>query len=208
MPIPSLPSGYDETKHLGTGRADCHLTVGFDRDRDRVLRFLVILHYRQDADTARWDEIARMDHNEIDPSGHDVYREGLHVDISRRTKSTVHLGLSHSPLPVNRGATIRLCVNYFTRHAGYFVDVFEEDRPPGSPPPWPDGGGDELSPTLITTKPVDTDMSQEEPAEDILTVDELTEELADATGTTAEEIERQAESVDIAPPEEATVLDE
>jgi len=43
-------------------------------------------------------------------------------------------------------------------------------------------------------------MNREEPADEILSVDELTDELADATGTTPEEIERGAEDVDMAPP--------
>jgi len=51
-------------------------------------------------------------------------------------------------------------------------------------------------------------MSQEPPAEDALTLEELSEELADATGTTAEEIERGAEELEIAPPSEADVVDE
>jgi len=52
-------------------------------------------------------------------------------------------------------------------------------------------------------------MNREEPADEILSVDELTDELADAaTGTTPEEIERGAEDVDMAPPVEATVVDE
>jgi len=59
----------------------------------------------------------------------------------------------------------------------------------------------------MTPNPVDTDMSQEDP-EEILTVDELTDVLADATGATPEEIERGAEELEIAPPYEATVIDE
>lgn len=51
-------------------------------------------------------------------------------------------------------------------------------------------------------------MSQESAAEDALTLEELSEELADATETTTEEIERGAEELEIAPPGEATVVDE
>lgn len=28
MPVPSLPSEYDETRHVQAGRADCHITSG------------------------------------------------------------------------------------------------------------------------------------------------------------------------------------
>ncbi|SNR67411.1 hypothetical protein SAMN06266787_10977 [Halorubrum ezzemoulense] len=50
-------------------------------------------------------------------------------------------------------------------------------------------------------------MSYDTP-EDAITLEELSEVLADATGTTGEEIEREAEELEIAPPSEATVVDE
>ena len=112
MPIPSLPSGYDVAKHVDVGRPDCHLTVGFDREQGRIPRFLILLHYQTDTDPVRWGELARMDHNETAALGHNVYREGLHVDISRRSGRTVHIDVPHAPLPSNRGAVIRACVDY------------------------------------------------------------------------------------------------
>jgi len=209
MAVPSLPSGFDVAKHVDAGRPDCHLTVGFDRVLGRIPRFLVQIRYQADTDPVRWAELARMDHNDTAPLGHNVYQEGLHVDISRRHGCTAHLDVPHAPLPAERGRTIRRCVDYFRQYAGYFIDVFEGDRSPGQPPTWSDGG--EAPPTLMPPNTVYRDMSQEEePAEDILTVDELTEELADATGSTPEEIERGAEEIEIAPPweAEATVVDE
>ncbi|MDB2242709.1 hypothetical protein [Halorubrum ezzemoulense] len=51
-------------------------------------------------------------------------------------------------------------------------------------------------------------MSREAPADsDMVSDEELTELLADAEGTTSEEIERGATEFNIAPPEEATVVD-
>ena len=51
-------------------------------------------------------------------------------------------------------------------------------------------------------------MSREAPTDaDMVSDEELTELLADAEGTTPEEIERGAAELDIAPPEEATVVD-
>jgi len=89
-------------------------------------------------------------------------------------------------------------------------NFFEGDRSATNPPKWPDGG--ELPYTLITTKPVVSDMSQEQPREDaseeVISMDELTGVLADATGETPEEIERGAEEIEFLPPEEATVLNE
>ena len=51
-------------------------------------------------------------------------------------------------------------------------------------------------------------MSRDSPTDDVLSLEELSEALAEATGTTAEEIEQGAKEIDIAPPEEATVVDE
>lgn len=51
-------------------------------------------------------------------------------------------------------------------------------------------------------------MDYEPPVDDALTLEELSEVLAEATDTTPEEIERGADELWIAPPEEATVVDE
>jgi len=206
MSAPSLPTGYDVSKHVPAGRRDCLLTVGFDQHQQHIPRFLVQLHYRVATDPIEWTAIARMDHNETSALGHDVYHEGLHVDVARRSQPTVHLQLAHAPLPVSRGAVIRGCANYLKREAEYFVDIFEERRSPGRPPSWSDGG--EPTPTFIRSRRVEGNMSREAPADaDMVSDEELTELLADAEGTTPEEIERGAAELDIAPPEEATVVD-
>ncbi|MBP1923407.1 hypothetical protein J2751_002449 [Halorubrum alkaliphilum] len=46
MSAPSLPTGYDVSKHVPAGRRDCLLTVGFDQHQQHISRFLVQLHYR------------------------------------------------------------------------------------------------------------------------------------------------------------------
>ena len=50
-------------------------------------------------------------------------------------------------------------------------------------------------------------MSREPPDADMISDEELTELLADAKGMTPEEIERGAAELEIAPPEEATIVD-
>jgi len=203
---PSLPVGFDVTKHVRAGRSDRHVTVGFDREGTRIPRFLIQLHYQIGGDPVQWTAIARMDHNDTTSDGHDVYQEGLHVDIHRREGKTAHLQLRHPPLAPNRGSVIRRSAEYLIREGSYFVDVYEGRITPDDPPRWSDGG--DLSPTFMPLDRVEDDMSQESPVEDALTLEELSEVLADATGTTAEEIEREAEELEIAPPSEATVVDE
>ena len=46
------------------------------------------------------------------------------------------------------------------------------------------------------------------PEDDIVSLEELTELLAEATGTTPEEIRRGAEELEIAPPWEAEIVEE
>lgn len=207
MAIPSLPAGYDIAYRVDAGHDDCQITIGFDKNNElrRIPRFLVQLQYQLADDTSQWQEIARIDHNETSVQGHDVYDQGLHVDVSRKDAAGVHLSLEHGSLDDHRGAVIRQAQKYLKKHASYFIDVFEGNRSPESPPPWGDGG--ELPPTLITPNNVTTDMSQEEPAEKVLSGEELSDKLAEATGTTVEEIERKAKNIDIAPPEEATVVE-
>lgn len=206
MSAPSLPAGYDETRPVQAGRPDCHITIGFDQQRQHIPRFIVQLHYQTATNPVDWTDIARMDHNETSITGHDVYNEGLHVDIARESKATVHLQVPHSPLPRSRGTVIRRCAEYLAGEASYFIDVYEERRPPGSPPGMPDGG--EATRELINENLLSGGMSQESPVEDALSLEELSEVLAAAEGTTADEIERGAAEIEIAPPSEATVIDE
>jgi hypothetical protein len=206
MTYPPRPTGYDVAHHLSGGRSDCHITIGFDQKQGGIPRFLVLLHYQTSTAPVNYTEIARMDHNEAPNQGHDVYQEGLHVDIARRTKRTVHLQIRHGPLPSNRGVVVRACVEYLRNEAEYFIAVYEERRSPGSPPQWsPDGG--EPTHTLINVDPIATDMNRKAPPEDeALSPEELSEALAEATDSTPEEIERGAEEFEIAPPEEAEVV--
>lgn len=138
---------------------------------------------------------------------HDVYNEGLHVDIARQAKPTVHLMLTHSLLPASRGEVIRRYADYFKREAEYFIDVYEECQPPRRPPSWSDGG--EPSPRFMPSQRVQKPMSHEVDADaDIISDEELTKLLAEAEGRTPKAIERGADEIEIALPEEATVVDE
>jgi len=207
MTVPSLPEGYENQKRVHAARADCHITVGFDTERRYVPRFLVQLHYRTTTDAADWREIARMDHNETSAQGHDVYREGLHVDVHRQTDKTVHLSVPHDPLPGNRGIVIRRCGEYLRNESSYFIAVYEEDQDPGRPPHWSTDGG-ERAHRLISPNTVGNGMSQEPSGEDTLTFEELSEVLAEATDATPEEIERGAEELEIGRPWEGTVVEQ
>lgn len=203
---PPVPQGYDVAKAVRATHSHCRLTVGFDRTRDRIPRFLVVLHYVVRSDPQRWSWIARFDHNETSAFGHDLYAEGLHVDVVTRSGERATLHPMHGPLPRNRGTVVRKCVEYFDEAAGYFVDVFEGDVSPGDPPGWPDGG--EPSPTLIPENPLLSDMCGDRNWGEPISVEELTTLLAEATGTDPQELDREAADFEIGPPEEADVVTE
>lgn len=208
MTAPSLPSGYDETRHIQVSRPDCHITVGFDQIERSIPRFLIQLHYQTATNPVQWTAIARMDHNKTAATGHDVYKEGLHVDVKRRAHSTVHLPIQHAPLPSNRGIVIRRGAEYLADEARYFIDVYEGRLVPGTPPHWTDGG--KLQRNLITRTPLRESMSREQGNTDAdnpsdseleaLTLEELSADLAEATETSADVIEVGAEELSLGRP--------
>ena len=206
MNLPTLPTGSDVSKRLRAGRSDCQLTVGFEPASGPHPRFLIQLHYRPEKNSTAWRAIARIDHNETAATGHDVYQEGLHVDIDRRTSPGVHLDIIHTGLSASRGTVIRAAVVYLRQYTDYFVDVYEERRAPGAPPRWSDGG--EPTREFICANRVRTNMRRESPADGFATAEELSEELAEAEGTTSETIEGEAEKMNLSPRWEADVLEE
>lgn len=209
MRVPSLPDGFDLAKHVLAGRSDCHITVGFDLKQAHISRFLVQLHYQVQPENqpVQWTTIARMDHNEAKAPGHDVHREGLHIDIARQSKPTVHVQVPYEAMPRNTGTVLRGCVDYFRHNLDYFVEVYEERRTPGIPPWWSLDGGDS-TPTFISPARLSSDMSREIDDEAVLTVDELTALLAEVTDSTPEQIDRGAAEFNISPPWQGEFADE
>jgi len=204
------PSNYDISKTVSAKRNDCRVTVGFDQQQTHIPRFLVQLHYINPPDTRQWTVLARFDHNETSAEGHDIYHEGLHIDVRNPDGSMTKVHPRHGGLHQNRGAVIRACVDYLADEAQYFIDVFNGDISPGTPRKWPDGGTSSernvinLEPRRSSRANMATDSETDDP----LPHDELSEVLAEATGTTPAEIEDGAEAIEIEPPENAEVVSE
>lgn len=138
VPVAPLPSGYDESRRVAKGRGDCQVTFGFDRDGTDIPRFLVQLSYATSMyPTWDWIDIARFDHNETAPTGHDIYSEGIHIDVRTPSRRYVTLRPSHDPIPPDKGIVIRWCIDYFEAHSQYFIDVFEGQTTPTNAPGWP-----------------------------------------------------------------------
>lgn len=56
------------------------LRTAFSTERGRVTRFMIQLEYWLNGD---WREVARYDHDEAAPGGHDVTEDGVHRDVYR-----------------------------------------------------------------------------------------------------------------------------
>lgn len=56
-----------------------------------------------------WKEVARFDHQPDSPGGHDVYEEGLHVDLYQMDGTKRKIYPKHSELPDNVGKVLHYC---------------------------------------------------------------------------------------------------
>lgn len=134
--VPS-PSGYDTHYSVETPRRDALLSVGIDTTAGTVDRFLVQLHYTRCFHPRRAAAISRIDHNPASRFGHDLYNEGLHVDVVLPDGSEAKLWPPHPPPPADCGSLIAACIEYYRSNVDYFVKVYEGAEQPGDPPGWP-----------------------------------------------------------------------
>lgn len=129
-------TGYEKQYVVETPRRGVRVAVGLDTTSGEVDRFLVQLRYDTAVLPLRTVDIARIDHNPTSPHGHDLYAEGLHVDVRCPDGSEVKARPPHSSLPAGAGALITACIEYYRSNVEYFVGVYEGDREPSDPPAW------------------------------------------------------------------------
>lgn len=131
------PSGYDKHYTVETPRGDSQVGIGLDTTRGAVDRFLVQLQYDISLRPRRSVAISRIDHNPTSIAGHDLYAEGLHVDVTLPDGSEGQVWPPHSPLPEEKGSLIRACIEYYCSNVDYFVQVYEGKTRPNDTPRWP-----------------------------------------------------------------------
>ena len=113
------PEGYDrEFTTIIDLRAQ--IRAGLSTERGAVTRFFVQLEYWLDGE---WLEVVRFDHNPETEMGHDITKEGLHMDIYRdgekyRTKE------DFPPVELNRAP--RYCTVYIRDNADRLIRSFEQ----------------------------------------------------------------------------------
>jgi len=77
-----------------------------------------------------WREVARFDHNPDAVEGHDVVKEGLHMDLSfEKSEDEVKDRFpEHRPPQGDLGSTVRYCVNYLNGKHEQLVKEYNDDR--------------------------------------------------------------------------------
>lgn len=107
-----------------------------DKRRGSLIRWVVqlqrIREYPDDFPT-----IAQFDHNPMSEHGHDVFSEGLHIDLYLQDDKDVKIYPSHPPLHhYDTGAVPRRCTDYFKENTEWFLDAHRGAITPNDPPSW------------------------------------------------------------------------
>jgi hypothetical protein len=102
--------------------------IGYSRDRDEITAFVVQLEFQLTDDGAageagEWVEVVRSDHDSTAEGGHDVTREGLHLDVYRDGEKG-HSESLMGPLPSDVG--FNEAEERITDRAERYVERFRE----------------------------------------------------------------------------------
>lgn len=111
---------------------NCRIVVRFDKVRGALDRFVVQLQLQKAPET--WTTIAQIDHAPRDNNGHDLFVEGVHVDIYRQNGRQLKLHPDHAGLPRKPGEVLRVCTDYLKNHVGWYRKVHEGTIEPKGPP--------------------------------------------------------------------------
>lgn len=113
------------------------LAVRFDTETGRISRFVTQLQWFQwtNWDSGVWKTLAQIDHEPGNPMGHDLYDEGLHIDIYYRDggKTTIK---PRQPSRLHRpvGVLLRASKEYLETNESYFDQVSKRHISLSSPP--------------------------------------------------------------------------
>jgi len=142
MTAPPALDGYDRYGRRPTDHENCALSYGFNTSLNEITSFQVKLFHSPTRTIRNWSEIARIDHNPGGINGHDLYSEGIHVDVVRAAGGESIVYPNHESLPPDTGEVLRICIAYFETNADFFLDLFRGSTDPpasvDSVPPWSD----------------------------------------------------------------------
>ncbi|MFC4553535.1 MULTISPECIES: DUF7718 family protein [Halorussus] len=94
--------------------------IGYSHDHGEVTRFVVQLEYKLDD---RWAEIVRFDHDPASDFGHDVSKEGVHMDVYRDGEK-IQSEEVFPPMPPDEALTF--AEEHLNQHAERYIKRFEE----------------------------------------------------------------------------------
>lgn len=132
------PSKYSNS-HSFPVRDDVIGVVMYDKRGGDITRFAVQLQRLVDVFEETWKTFAQIDHEPANPKGHDLYSEGLHVDIYHTDgqQSTIDCYGSGSSLPNPPVVLMYTCKTYLTDNIDYFIQAASNQIPLNSPPSFP-----------------------------------------------------------------------
>lgn len=129
------PSKYNNQYEFGVCPG-VRCAVRFDKPRKSVTRFIVQLQRLIGVAENHWKTFAQIDHEPRNPGGHDLYSEGLHVDIYHTdgTISTIQSIPTAQSLPRPTIVLLHRCKDYLCDYVDYFRQVAKNQTPLNSPP--------------------------------------------------------------------------
>lgn len=113
------PDEYDR-EYINPLSDVTRVRLGYSHNRGTVTRFVVQLEYRVEDE---WREVVRYDHDPAGEFGHDVTKEGLHIDSYRDGKQyrTEYIG---PPMPAGRA--LDRAEDHLTNNLKVFINRFEQ----------------------------------------------------------------------------------
>lgn len=112
-----MPREYDrEFTKVRTDRT--RIRVAFSTERGDVVRFLVQLEYHLESG---WVEVVRFDHDPAGELGHDVTREGVHMDVYREGEK---LRTEEVFPPMPPGNALATAEDHLSEHAERYLDRY------------------------------------------------------------------------------------
>jgi hypothetical protein len=95
--------------------------IGYDRIRDEIERFVVQLEY--EIELGEWVTVVRSDHDPQSEHGHDVAKEGVHLDVYRDSEKQRSEEIFP---PMQPKEAFTYAEDHIATHAERYVKRFEE----------------------------------------------------------------------------------
>lgn len=113
---------YDREFTTPVGLAGARLRKGYSHERSTVTAFVVQLEYLRESGD-EWRAVVRSDHDPRTEGGHDVTKEGVHLDVYREGEKIDTKSL-FGPLPA--ADAFDYAEGHITEHAERYINRFTQ----------------------------------------------------------------------------------